>query len=81
MYSLRVSKELWSLAYSCFSLGIFCLENGAIINAKVAPYKGKGANEYSMLRAILDTFKEGDLVIDDAFYSSYRLMAYLQMPA
>lgn len=63
----------------CRSLGVFCLESGAVINANISPYKGKGANEHSMLRAILDTFKKGDLVIGDALYSSYWLMAYLQI--
>lgn len=62
----------------CRSLGIFCLESGAIINAEIAPYKGKGASEHSMLRAILNTFKKGDLIIGDALYSSYWLLAYLQ---
>ncbi|NRB42388.1 MAG: IS4 family transposase [Pseudomonadales bacterium] len=63
----------------CRALGIFCLESGAVINAKMAAYKGKGANEHSMLRAILDTFKKGDLVIGDALYSSYWILAYLKM--
>ena len=63
----------------CRSLGVFCLESGAVINAKIAPYKGKEASEHSMLRAILDTFKKGDLVIGDALYSSYWLLAYLQI--
>lgn len=63
----------------CRSLGIFCLESGAIINAQIAAYKGKGADEHSMLRTILDTFQKGDLIIGDALYSSYWLMAHLQI--
>lgn len=62
----------------CRTLGIFCLESGAAVNAKIAPYKGKGADEHSMLRATLNTFKNGDLIIGDALYSSYWLLAYLQ---
>ncbi|WP_157823185.1 transposase [Psychromonas sp. MB-3u-54] len=62
----------------CRALGIFCLESGAAINAQIAPYKGKGANEHSMLRATLDTFKKGDLIIGDALYSSYWLISHLQ---
>ena len=62
----------------CRALGVHCLESGAVINAKIAPYKGKGADEHSMLRAILNTFEKGDLVIGDALYSSYWLLAYLQ---
>jgi len=62
----------------CRALGVFCLESGAAINAKIAPYKGKGANEHSMLRDALDTFKSGDLIIGDALYSSYWLLSHLQ---
>jgi hypothetical protein len=62
----------------CRALGIVCLESGAIVNAKIAPYKGKGADEHSMLRAVLNTFEKGDLVIGDALYSSYWLLAYLK---
>ena len=62
----------------CRALGIFCLESGAAVNAQIAPYKGKGADEHTMLRASLDTFKKGDLVIGDAIYSSYWLLSHLQ---
>lgn len=62
----------------CRALGIFCLESGAAVNAQIAPYKGKGADEHSMLRSSLDTFKKGDLIIGDAIYSSYWLLSHLQ---
>ena len=62
----------------CRTLGVICLESGAIVNAKIAPYKGKGADEHSMLRAVLNTFEKGDLIIGDALYSSYWLLAYLK---
>jgi len=62
----------------CRALGVFCLESGAAINAQIAPYKGKGADEHTMLRASLDTFKKGDLIIGDAIYSSYWLRSHLQ---
>lgn len=62
----------------CRSLGIFCLESGAIIDAAIAPYKGKGADEHSMLRTVLNTFKSGDLVVGDALYGSFWLLAHLQ---
>ncbi|MCG6202729.1 IS4 family transposase [Psychromonas antarctica] len=62
----------------CRALGVFCLESGAAVNAQIAPYKGKGADEHTMLRSSLDTFKKGDLVIGDAIYSSYWLFSHLQ---
>jgi hypothetical protein len=62
----------------CRALGIFCLEIGTVINAQIAPYKGKGSNEHSMLRATLDIFKKGDLIIANWLYSSYWLISHLQ---
>jgi len=50
---------------------VLCLESGAIVNIDIAPYKGKGADEHSMLRAILGTFKKGNLIISDALYLAY----------
>ncbi len=63
----------------CRSLGVFCLESGAVINAEISPIKGKGASEHAMLRSILSTFKKGDLIIGDALYSSYWLLAHLKI--
>jgi hypothetical protein len=66
------STQKKGLGFSiCRALGVFCLESGAAIDAQIAPYKGKGANENSMLKATLDTFKNEDLIIGDAIYSSY----------
>lgn len=59
-------------------MGVFSLESGAAVNAQIVPHKGKGADEHSMLRASLDTFKKGDLIIGDAMYASYLLLSHLQ---
>jgi Transposase DDE domain len=36
---------------------------------------GKGANEQTLLRELLDTFQPGDLVLGDSFYGTYFLLA------
>ena len=62
----------------CRSVGVFSLESGSAINAEISPYRGKGSDEHSMLRAMLNTFKKGDLIIGDGLYGSYWLLVYLQ---
>lgn len=58
----------------CRVLGVICLSSGAILNAAVGPYKGKGGSEQALLRQLLSTFNEGDLVLGDALYGSYFLL-------
>ena len=40
----------------CRLLGIICLSSGAVLNAAVGPYHGKGSTEQDLLRGLLDTF-------------------------
>lgn len=62
----------------CRLIGVICLSSGAVLNASIGRYKGKGADEQSLLRNILDTFNTGDLVLGDAFYGTYFLLASLR---
>lgn len=62
----------------CRMLGVVSLCSGAIINACVGRFSGKGGDEQSLLRGILDTFTASDLIVGDAFYGSYFLLASLQ---
>ncbi len=59
-------------------MGIICLSSGAVLNASSGRFKGKGSDEQSLLRTILDTFAPGDLVLGDAFYGTYFLLASLR---
>ncbi len=43
----------------------------------MGPCKGKGSGEQTLLRSMLDTFEEGDLVLGDAYYGTYFLLAAL----
>ena len=61
----------------CRIVGVICLASGAIVNAAIGQFKGKGASEHNLLRTLLDTFTEGDIVVGDAFYGSYFLFASL----
>ncbi|MGD8642225.1 MAG: IS4 family transposase [Gammaproteobacteria bacterium] len=58
-------------------VGVVCLFSGALLNAAMGTYHGKGGSEQSLLRPMLDTFETGDLVVGDAFYGTYFLLASL----
>lgn len=59
----------------CRVLAVSCLSSGVILNAAISPLKGKGSDEQTLLREVLDTFKQGDLVMGDAFFGTYFLLA------
>jgi len=62
----------------CRLVGVICLSSGAVLNASIGRFKGKGSGEQSLLRNVIDTFKPGDLVLGDAFYGTYFLLASLR---
>jgi len=61
----------------CRLVGVICLSSGALLNASLSSIKGKGSGEQSLLRGMLDTFDDGDLVLGDAFFATYFLLASL----
>ncbi len=61
----------------CRLVGIVCLSSGSVLNAAMGPYKGKGADEQTLLRGLLDTFEAGDMVVGDSYYCTYFLLADL----
>lgn len=62
----------------CRLVGVICLASGAVLNASIGPFKGKGSDEQSLLRNMLGTFNTGDLILGDAYYGTYFLLASLQ---
>jgi IS4 transposase len=62
----------------CRLVGVICLSSGAVLNASIGQFKGKGSDEQSLLRNIIGTFNTGDLVLGDAFYGTYFLLASLR---
>jgi len=63
----------------CRMVGITCLFSGAVLNAAMGPYQGKGSSEQALLRSLLDTFEAGDVILGDAFYATYFLLAELEL--
>ena len=61
----------------CRIVGIISLSTGSLMDAAVSPYHGKGASEQVLLRSLLSTFTRGDVVLADAFYSTYFLIEHL----
>ena len=62
----------------CRMVGIVCLGSGAVLQAAIGRYCGKGGDEQSLLRSILDTLECGDLLLGDAFYATYFLLCTLR---
>jgi hypothetical protein len=59
-------------------VGVMSLSTGAVLNAAMAPHKGKGTGEYSLFREIRDVFSKGDIMLADSYYCSYFLIAEQQ---
>jgi len=62
----------------CRLVGIICLASGAVLNASMGACQGKGSDEQSLLRSMLDTLAGGDILLGDAFYATYFLLCALQ---
>lgn len=62
----------------CRIVGLVCLGSGAVLNAAIGGYSGKGSDEQSLLRSMLDTLEQDDLLLGDAFYATYFLLRELR---
>jgi putative transposase len=56
---------------------IVSLTTAAIQDIAVGPYAGKETGETALLRALLDDFRPGDLVVVDRYFCSYLMLALL----
>ena len=61
----------------CRMVGILCLGSGAVLNAAIGAYRGKGGDEQTLLRSLLDTLESGDVLLGDAFFATYFLLCQL----
>lgn len=59
-------------------VGVICLSTGAVVDAAVGPFEGKGYSEHELFRGLLGALCAGDVVMADALYCSYWLIATLQ---
>jgi len=58
-------------------VAILSLATGAVIDLAVGPYQGKFSGEHSLLRTLLNCLNPGDVVLADAYYCSFFLIATL----
>lgn len=56
---------------------VICLATCAALDAAIGPYQGKGSGELSLVRSLLDGFVAGDVMLADALYCNYFLIAAL----
>ena len=62
----------------CRMVSLICLASGAVLDTATGPCRGKGSDEQTLLRSILDTLAEGDILLGDALYATYFLLHALQ---
>ena len=56
---------------------VICLPTGATLDVAIGPYSGKGTGELGLVRSLLDGFSPGDVMLADALYCNYFLIATL----
>src|SRR3954462_3328680 len=57
---------------------LLSLATGACHDLAIAPYEGKGTGETTLLRAMYDALKPGDVVLADALFDNYFLACELR---
>jgi hypothetical protein len=62
----------------CRVVALLCLGSGALLDAATGPCEGKGSDEQSLLRTMLDTLQAEDILLGDAYYASYFLLCELR---
>ena len=56
---------------------VVCLATGAALDAAIGPHQGKGSGELALVRRLLQGFRPGDVMLADALYCNYFLIATL----
>ena len=59
-------------------VGVIALSNGAVLDAGIGPYQGKGTGEHGLFRGLKRCFVEGDVMLADSYFCSYFLIADLR---
>lgn len=62
----------------CRIVGITSLSTGALLNAAMGRFSGKGSDEQSLLRTVMETFNEGDVVMGDSFFATWFFILEMQ---
>ena len=58
-------------------VGIICLSTGAVIDAAMGPFEGKGNRELGLIRPWLNAFHAAEVALGDALYCNDWLIAML----
>ncbi|MGF6633582.1 hypothetical protein OKW38_004023 [Paraburkholderia sp. MM5496-R1] len=58
-----------------YLVAVICLASGAVLESAVGTYAGKGSGELTAFRMLQGTFRKGDVIVADALYCHYFLMA------
>jgi hypothetical protein len=56
---------------------VICLATGAALNAAIGAHSGKGNSELGLFRTLTAAFEPGDVMLADALYCNYFLIATL----
>jgi len=59
-------------------LVVICLSTGAVWDAAMGRFEGQGSSELGLLRSLDAAFSAGDVMLADAYYCNYFLIATLQ---
>jgi hypothetical protein len=58
--------------------GVVCLSTGAVLDVAVGPHAGKGNSELGLFRRLESVFCVGDVILADALYCNYFVVARMQ---
>ena len=58
---------------------VMSLATACVCDMAIGPYQGKQTGENALLRGMLDTFDEGDVVVFDRYYCSFMMLAMLSL--
>ena len=59
-------------------VALMCLASGALLDAATGPCQGKGSDEQTLLRGMLDHLARGVVLLGDAFFPTYFLLCELR---
>lgn len=59
-------------------VGLLCLASGALLDAAGGPCQGKGSDEQTLFRGLLDHLQADDVLLGDAYFPTYFLLCELR---
>jgi putative transposase len=58
---------------------VLSLATACVCDLAIGPYEGKETGETALLRGLLETFEENDVVVFDRYYGSFMMLALLSL--